>query len=43
MVVSVTLDFMLYTFIRQSEKFSKKDRLIWLIFGLKGDFVCMCA
>ena len=30
MMLSVTLDFMLYTFI--SERFSKKDRLIWLIF-----------
>ena len=39
MVMSVTLSFMLYAFVRQSERFSKNDRLIWLIFYLKRDFV----
>ena len=45
MVVSVTLGFMLHAFIRQSERFSKQDQLIWLIFLFwwcwKGDFVCV--
>ena len=48
MVVSVTLEFMLSIFIRQSERFLKKDQLIWSIFcfGSVGRgilFVCMSA
>ena len=39
MVVSVALNFILYAFLRQSEGFSKRDRLIWYIFGFKSDFV----
>ena len=42
MVVSVTLGFMLYAFVRV--KVFKKDRLIWLIFLLKkGGCLCMCS
>ena len=40
MVVSVTLDFMLYAFVKQSEGF-KNVWLLWLTFYLKGDFVCV--
>ena len=36
----MTLGFMLNTFVRQSERFSKKEQLIWLIFCLKEDFLC---
>ena len=47
MVVSVTLGFMLYAFIKQSERLKKqKKQLIWSIFCVGGDgregFVCIC-
>ena len=44
MVVSVTLSLILYAFVRQSERLSKKDCLILLVSCLKGDsFVYMVA
>ena len=45
MAVSVTLGLMLYAFVRQSEKFSKKDRLLWIVFVLvvlEGE-CCLCV
>ena len=47
-VVSVTLGFMHFAFIRRSESFQKtkqKDRFIWLnfLFEKWWLFVCMCA
>ena len=39
MVECMTRDFMLYAFVRQSERFSKTDRLIWLIFCFR---FCLC-
>ena len=41
LIFMVTQVFVLYAFVRQAERFSKKDRLIWLIFCLKEDFVCV--
>ena len=41
MVVSATLCFMLYIFVRQSDVFSKKDRSIWWIFCLNEGFYCV--
>ena len=43
MIVSVTLGFMHFAFIRQSEGF-QKNRLLWLILCSKsGSYLCVCV